>query len=521
MEASTKETVIVVHGTWAAPEAGAMQWYEPVYGARSVGGFASKLNDALEKRGSAARCWAHCSEGSQIFHWSGANDWVARTSAASALREYVTGLRKQGWRCHIVAHSHGGSVVAQALSNPPTGLDSPPGKVVTLGTPFIDTMSPILKSMERKRKTVDVASWIGIAILFLFFTCVMYFAFLTLPPALFVKAVLTDYVALLLIPAYILTVAGLIWLILRRLRQTAEGKFPSTENTLETLPDFLAMGSLLDEPWQILHHMRNADNPLAIRSNPLRYVLSVLEASVSNSSDVARIQGAKTYRDLAKGGKLVLLVAYVLTVLVLAGALIALASYYLLKDVVAGLGTTGLGAAMLVVDVVIFFFPFFVILFGVVVFFANRWGRDFYSAYLSPFRWCAHRVGCLGSIFTALATYLLRRRAWKLLQTMAMGLEGYRYQLPSVEQRPSYAVGAVKYENMPAAAEQRALKARSNWVGLHLGDLSQAFARIAITAADITSLLRTVEADQSLVHGAYYSDDDCIARIADWIAGRG
>jgi hypothetical protein len=103
-----------------------------------------------------------------------------------------------------------------------------------------------------------------------------------------------------------------------------------------------------------------------------------------------------------------------------------------------------------------------------------------------------------------------------------MGLEGYRYPLPNVEQSPSYAsAGLVKYENMPTAAEQRALKARSNWVGLHLGDVSQAFAKLTVTAADITSLLRMVEADQSLVHGAYYSDDDCIARIADWIAGKG
>lgn len=30
---------------------------------------------------------------------------------------------------------------------------------------------------------------------------------------------------------------------------------------------------------------------------------------------------------------------------------------------------------------------------------------------------------------------------------------------------------------------------------------------------------RSIWADQSLVHAAYYSDDECIDRIADWIAG--
>ena len=95
MEASRKETVIIVHGTWAAPELGARRWYQPVYGAPSVGGFVGKLDDALGERGSPARA----------------------------------------------GHN---------------------------------TMSPILRRVERKRKIVDIASWIGIIILFLVFTGFMY-----------------------------------------------------------------------------------------------------------------------------------------------------------------------------------------------------------------------------------------------------------------------------------------------------------------------------------------------------------
>jgi hypothetical protein len=41
---------------------------------------------------------------------------------------------------------------------------------------------------------------------------------------------------------------------------------------------------------------------------------------------------------------------------------------------------------------------------------------------------------------------------------------------------------------------------------------------LAVTSADITSLLQTIEEDQTLVHAAYYTDEECIARIADWIA---
>jgi hypothetical protein len=144
MEELGKETVIIVHGTWAAPKSLAPSWYLPVNdGAPLQKGFVVKLNDELDKRGSLARCWAHCAEGDQIFYWSGENDWVARTSAAQALRDYVMKLQNEGWCCHIVAHSHGGNIVAEAFSEGGTAQSfagRPLGRVVTLGTPFIDIL---------------------------------------------------------------------------------------------------------------------------------------------------------------------------------------------------------------------------------------------------------------------------------------------------------------------------------------------------------------------------------------------
>jgi len=62
-----------------------------------------------------ARYWAHCDHHNQILHWSGDISWIARTRAASALAEYVGRLQNEGWRCHIVAHSHGGNVLVEAL----------------------------------------------------------------------------------------------------------------------------------------------------------------------------------------------------------------------------------------------------------------------------------------------------------------------------------------------------------------------------------------------------------------------
>lgn len=519
MEAAEKETVIIVHGTWAAPEAGMTRWYQPACSIPIENHFVSKLDGALAERESSARCWAHCPDNQHIFHWTGENDWIARTHAASALKDYVIALVKAGWRCHIIAHSHGGNVVAQALSNMPDDFDRLPGKIVTLGTPFIDTMSPVLKTAERKRKTAEIASWMGIAILFLAFTFLICFAFWD---TLNQSQVKLTYEVLFLAITYVLTCAGIIWLIRRRYRKVNESRIRNNEKASEARPELLAISSPVDEAWQILHHMRNVQNPLAVRSNLPRHVLSVLRASVSNSASIARIQGAKTYRDFGKGGKYALIGAHLLTGLtVIAGLRLVLAEYEL-RPVIAQLGTIGLGAGLRLAEMAIFFLLNLLATFTVVAVLTNSLGRDFYSAYSSPFRWCAHRIGCLPNVFSALATYMLRRKAWSFLQTIAMGVEGYGYALPVVEQHPNCTTTRViKYENIPAASERRALKSRSDWVGLHLADVSQAFAKIAITAVDVTHMLRIVEADQSLVHGVYYTDDDCIARIADWIADRG
>jgi hypothetical protein len=103
-----------------------------------------------------------------------------------------------------------------------------------------------------------------------------------------------------------------------------------------------------------------------------------------------------------------------------------------------------------------------------------------------------------------------------------MGLEGYQFKLPVISQIPNnFPKGLVVYEDMPKGAEQRALDRRSIWIAHHLGDVSETFSKLTVNAADMTSLLRTIEEDQTLVHAAYYTDDECIARIADWIAGRG
>jgi hypothetical protein len=254
----------------------------------------------------------------------------------------------------------------------------------------------------------------------------------------------------------------------------------------------LAIGSPYDEAWQILYHLRRMENPIAIKSNVFGYLFSSLRSTIAQGRTVARIHGAKSFRDLGIFARLALLLIY-LSVLPAAAIVFLLQSWIPYRELSA---------------------IFAVLLLLLVLASAAFFGETFFSAFWSPFRWCFRRAGSLTSIFPSLATYGVRSAGWPVLLKMIMGLDSYRFRIPEVEQQPAY----VTYETMPVGAEQRALKQRDAWIAGHLGDISQTFSQLAVTATDVTSLLKAVEKDETLVHAAYYTDEECIARIADWIA---
>jgi hypothetical protein len=272
-------------------------------------------------------------------------------------------------------------------------------------------------------------------------------------------------------------------------------------------PQLLVIGSLVDEAWQILHHMSRTDNPMAVRSNLLVYLFSSVRSAASQSSLASRIHGAKSYEDLNKGQLVATILMQIVGVLfgtVVSGNLLEPQPIGHFADVIVALLMFGL------------------ILFFVLQAFTRIFGNDIFSATFSPLRWIVRETSALAAIFPALVTYGVRHLGWSVLLRQVMGLEGYRFNIPLIQQYPSAISQKLgKYENMPPGAEQRALTKRSAWIARHLGDVSQTFSKLVITADDITSLLRAVEDDQTLVHAAYYSDDECITRIADWIARRG
>jgi hypothetical protein len=467
MQELAKETVIVVHGTWAAPDPQKRSWYQRPE-ASSPEGFTTKLDEALQARGSSARCWAHCVHDDQIFQWSGENSWIARTRAAAALGDYVERLREMGWRCHIIAHSHGGNIVVEAL---PRLISAPEvkeflGKIITLGTPFVDTMSPIIKRMTLVRRTLTAISWIGFA--WILFGCLeSIWVYEYGPPhrsaSFFFEAAWIVWVEYFFVPflltmqltgldavvacCFVLLIVTAVWVFRsfrnRRLMVSNEG--------WKSQPNFLAIGSKYDEAWQILHHMRVVENPLAIKTPFFRYIGQRIRLQILQNSQVARIYGAKSFRDLRIIGKCALLVAGLAFILVVAGPLVVgreeLAQAYLARRAVN-------------YDLMLFYvLPSAVFAAGFILFFTRMLGADFYSAALTPIRWCLHRFFAVTGIFSETVTYLIRRQGWSVLLAMAMGLEGYKHKLPVVEWYPRWLIKDFLgyYQDLPPGAVRRAL----------------------------------------------------------------
>ena len=124
--------VLMIHGTYAgAVDDAGRKWWQagsPV---------AEKLCPLLPAN-------ARIAEPSEVFHWSGENSDRARSKAAAELLRHLESLENRKLDYHLVGHSHGGSVIWNALQmsvltkRPLAGLLS----WTTVGTPFMQHRSP-------------------------------------------------------------------------------------------------------------------------------------------------------------------------------------------------------------------------------------------------------------------------------------------------------------------------------------------------------------------------------------------
>ena len=114
--------IITVHGTNdALPDSRGGQWWQ-------IGSpFAEILAREL-----AARGWSDVEIAPH--HWSGANSDADRLAAAKALVGRIKAAAKQGRPLAVLAHSHGGNIVMEALSSGSAARNVE--RIATFGTPF-------------------------------------------------------------------------------------------------------------------------------------------------------------------------------------------------------------------------------------------------------------------------------------------------------------------------------------------------------------------------------------------------
>jgi hypothetical protein len=526
-----KETVILVHGTWAAPVEGTQQWYERISVPTAEKSFAAKLNAALEQHGSGARCWKHCHQDEKIFSWLGANNWIERTRAAARLGRYVRSLREEGWTCHIVAHSHGGNVVAEAV---PAILRSGPrggrGKVVTLGTPFIDTASVVHRRQVARERRINIATLLALTLFVLLLALPL--AFLlhdrfvvydsriaeAFNRGLEVYKTVTGYNISIYLPAMLCVFYVVIaYALVRRfmeerkhaLQYGSRGWLTFWEQTTKrgVRPEILSINSNRDEAWQILNHLSTLRDPVKPRPGLIGFVRQSRLAYKDQEVQIAKINGRAIFEEMSVFDRTVFAGIYLWSVLGFMG-------YYLCGRI----GIVDAVPLPIVVASAGFTFMAFVM-----VWILMSGGRtSVISKLAAPLAVLPRIIGSLTVVPSAILTYIVRCRLWPMTTAAALGTEGYSYGLPSVKMQLALAPsGMVQYESLPDDVVNRALARRNAWAIRHFGGASETFAKDVLSAAEIKQLLEKILGDLSLVHAAYYTDDGCVDRIARWIAGKG
>jgi len=272
MNQEQKETVILVHGTWAEPRpddpAAKELWYYP------NSPFCKALDSALQTFGSSARCWAHLTEEHssktgifEKFYWRGMNDFASRDSGATKLLAEIETLKKHGWVCHIVAHSHGGNLLCDIFDQLPQHRSehayepSGQGKYVTLGTPFLHTKP--LEPFAVKNRT-STADRFGVRILLvLAFLIVIKFNVSTIFPAAFFT---WENIRWLLLAIIGIPVGfGLVSWAINRLRNAFrlwDDEGDGDLNREITFEHLLVINSEYDEALMLLSGLASKTNPL-------------------------------------------------------------------------------------------------------------------------------------------------------------------------------------------------------------------------------------------------------------------
>lgn len=215
--------VITVHGTFASdPGDDGEQWWQ------RGSAFITALTERLADNG-IARISV------QPFHWSGLNSDHARLRAAAALAADLATVKKTGRPVAVIAHSHGGNVLMEALVQRRTRR--PLAAVLTLGTPFFTRRLKPLPTLIALFKVL-----LGLAVA----PAMLMYAWFALPTALD-----GSRVELMVLPLAVL--AGVVWALVRGARALMRQRGAMKRARMAVAPDrWLVIQSPRDEAMRLL-----------------------------------------------------------------------------------------------------------------------------------------------------------------------------------------------------------------------------------------------------------------------------
>jgi hypothetical protein len=498
-----RETVILVHGTFAAPKKrGAPQWYQP------GSAFIAALDAQLAIRGSTARCWSHVGDRAKgspdIFSWSGENHWLAREQAARALAAELDRLVTNGWRCHIVAHSHGGNVVIEALrkvmrTTDPGLADSwAAGSIVTMGTPFMTqrlAFHPMLPEFSLDSEDEGFSGLIAwgartAGLIAAFFAVIAVALRLTGFDPLSSGISLWNWkvavAVLVVVPVSIALGLAILAGRILNIKAIGAASFNQTHR-------MLVISSVHDEAWQVLNGLLAPPSRPASPTRPESHSDETISLPF-----LTRLRTTIVGADLAANpGRSLRIDAAVWTpVAVLLGL------FRWMPTVATGL------------------LPYVAV--GYVAFFVTGFVGISYgmrAAVMFPLR--ALRALVLGGRFVAgeIVFRFVRRSAIPLIRMKAAGLDYFPNTWPGVSRTPS-GVDPSFFEFHEVDEEQMrdVGRHRDASVGNALSAILSMFDRYGFGSAEVNALLAEIARNTTLCHAHYYMSASCIGQISEWLA---
>lgn len=522
----TRETVILIHGTFDAPDGMATKWFEP------NSDFCAALDRELAANGSSARCWAHLADGhGRVFQWSGSNDVTERLLAGHQFREYYKALSQQGWKCHIVAHSHGGNVCLRGLyrelllyTTPyrknltDCDLASPRarkewdvwrerrGEIVCLGTPFVDMpqMQHVFIQTSRQEEAASNRRMIARSafLLLALFVVTYIWPHLPLLESAAIKWGIALYLVIsLLAGATIPVIHTLLPLYYQPFRGIGELEWLKR---IQFRTHILCLNSAHDEAFVGLRAFSTP--PDALGGGRWSFVKGVAASSLAAAGQWVRLARALTFnRRLAarilrgKSARLTLLRERIYQFRSATWAVIALAAL----SIVIGIhyDQSVLASALLL----------FVLL-----------ASGFVPAGIRS-RWSLAWTRLTSAVISRnVAHDFAAPMAFSSARNAVLGLEEYAYDKSNVTIgiHPSWIdtelVKCEDIEELGPHLTDDILRRRATWADRALSQLGTA----DLQSSEARRMLERILKDRTLVHSIYYCNDMIIARVARFIASR-